>query len=91
MGAVELLEGRHVVGGGREELSVGRTPGDAHARYSLPHATLLQGRPAHQGVAGRPPRAARQLPNLRLDPEAPPPQPVGLYERGVMEIPVVFG
>ena len=31
-----------------------------------------------------------RLPNLRLDPDAPPPVPVGLYERGVMEIPVVF-
>lgn len=32
-----------------------------------------------------------RLPNLRLDPDAEPPRPVGLYERGVMEIPVVFG
>ena len=32
-----------------------------------------------------------RLPNLRLDPEADPPQPVGFYERGVMEIPVLFG
>jgi cytochrome P450 len=32
-----------------------------------------------------------RLPNLRLDPDAPPPQTVGFYERGVMEIPVVFG
>jgi cytochrome P450 len=31
-----------------------------------------------------------RLPNLRLDTEAAPPRPVGLYERGVMEIPVVF-
>jgi cytochrome P450 len=31
-----------------------------------------------------------RLPNLRLDPDAEPPHPVGLYERGVMEIPVVF-
>jgi cytochrome P450 len=31
-----------------------------------------------------------RLPNLRLDTEAEPPRPVGLYERGVMEIPVVF-
>jgi cytochrome P450 len=31
-----------------------------------------------------------RLPRLRLDPEAEPPRPVGLYERGVMEIPVVF-
>ena len=31
-----------------------------------------------------------RLPNLRLDQDAPPPHPVGLYERGVMEIPVVF-
>ena len=31
-----------------------------------------------------------RLPNLRLDPDAEPPRPVGLYERGVMEIPVVF-
>jgi cytochrome P450 len=31
-----------------------------------------------------------RLPNLRLDPQAAPPCPVGLYERGVMEIPVVF-
>jgi len=31
-----------------------------------------------------------RLPNLRLDPDAAPPQPVGFYERGVMEIPVVF-
>ena len=31
-----------------------------------------------------------RLPNLRLDTEAAPPCPVGLYERGVMEIPVVF-
>jgi len=32
-----------------------------------------------------------RLPNLRLDPDAEPPRPVGMYERGVMEIPVVFG
>jgi cytochrome P450 len=32
-----------------------------------------------------------RLPNLRLDPDAPPPQTIGFYERGVMEIPVVFG
>ena len=31
-----------------------------------------------------------RLPNLRLDPDAAPPRPVGFYERGVMEIPVVF-
>ena len=31
-----------------------------------------------------------RLPNLRLDAEADPPSPVGFYERGVMEIPVVF-
>jgi cytochrome P450 len=31
-----------------------------------------------------------RLPNLRLDEHAAPPSPVGLYERGVMEIPVVF-
>lgn len=31
-----------------------------------------------------------RLPNLRLDADAPPPAPVGFYERGVMEIPVVF-
>jgi cytochrome P450 len=32
-----------------------------------------------------------RLPRLRLDPEAEPPQAVGLYERGVSAIPVVFG
>lgn len=32
-----------------------------------------------------------RLPNLRLDPDAEPPQFVGLYERGATEIPVVFG
>jgi cytochrome P450 len=32
-----------------------------------------------------------RLPNLRLDPDAPPPELVGFYERGVTEIPVVFG
>lgn len=32
-----------------------------------------------------------RLPNLRLDPAAEPPRAVGFYERGVMEIPVVFG
>jgi cytochrome P450 len=32
-----------------------------------------------------------RLPNLRLDPDAPPPALVGFYERGVTEIPVVFG
>jgi cytochrome P450 len=31
-----------------------------------------------------------RLPNLRLDPDAPSPTPVGFYERGVMEIPVVW-
>jgi cytochrome P450 len=31
-----------------------------------------------------------RLPNLRLDPDAEVPHPVGFYERGVMEIPVVF-
>jgi cytochrome P450 len=31
-----------------------------------------------------------RLPNHRLDPDAEPPQPVGFYERGVMEIPVLF-
>jgi len=32
-----------------------------------------------------------RLPNLRLDPEAEPPRYIGLYERGVTEIPVLFG
>ncbi len=32
-----------------------------------------------------------RLPNLRLDPDAEPPEAIGFYERGVMEIPVVFG
>jgi hypothetical protein len=29
--------------------------------------------------------------NSRLDPDAPPPHVVGFYERGVMDIPVLFG
>ena len=32
-----------------------------------------------------------RLPNLRLDPDAAPPEVVGFYERGVMDIPVVWG
>jgi cytochrome P450 len=32
-----------------------------------------------------------RLPDLRLDPDAAPPCFIGLYERGVTEIPVVFG
>lgn len=32
-----------------------------------------------------------RLPNLRLDPSADPPGIIGMYERGAMEIPVVFG
>ena len=32
-----------------------------------------------------------RLPHLRLDPEAEPPQIIGMYERGATEIPVVFG
>ena len=32
-----------------------------------------------------------RLPNLRLDPDQEPPREVGLYERGVTAIPVVFG
>ena len=32
-----------------------------------------------------------RLPGVRLDPDAEPPRPVGVYERGVMEIPVVWG
>jgi cytochrome P450 len=32
-----------------------------------------------------------RLPNLRLDPDAAPPEVIGFYERGVTEIPVVFG
>ncbi len=32
-----------------------------------------------------------RLPNLRLDPDAAAPQVLGFYERGVMEIPVLFG
>ena len=32
-----------------------------------------------------------RLPNLRLDPEAEPPRFIGMYERGVTEIPVLFG
>jgi cytochrome P450 len=31
-----------------------------------------------------------RLPNLRLDPAAPPPRLVGFYERGATAIPVVF-
>jgi cytochrome P450 len=31
-----------------------------------------------------------RLPNLRLDPDAAPPSVFGFYERGVMEIPVLF-
>ncbi|OLT12143.1 cytochrome [Actinomadura sp. CNU-125] len=32
-----------------------------------------------------------RLPNLRLDPGAEPPRYIGMYERGVTEIPVLFG
>ena len=32
-----------------------------------------------------------RLPNLRLDPDAPTPEIIGLYERGATEIPVLFG
>ena len=32
-----------------------------------------------------------RLPGVRLDPDAEPPRPVGFYERGVMDIPVVWG
>ncbi len=32
-----------------------------------------------------------RLTGVRLDPDAEPPRPVGFYERGVMEIPVVWG
>jgi hypothetical protein len=32
-----------------------------------------------------------RLPNLRLDPDAPPPGLIGMYERGATEIPVLFG
>ena len=32
-----------------------------------------------------------RLPNLRLDPDATAPEVVGFYERGVMDIPVVWG
>ncbi len=39
----------------------------------------------HVGV-----QALLKLPNLRLDPDVDPPKPVGFYERGVTEIPVLF-
>ena len=32
-----------------------------------------------------------RLPDLRLDPDEEPPRPIGFYERGVTEIPVIFG
>jgi cytochrome P450 len=32
-----------------------------------------------------------RLPNLRLDPDAAPPEIMGMYERGPTELPVVFG
>ena len=32
-----------------------------------------------------------RLPNLRLDPDAEPPEFIGMYERGATAIPVVFG
>ena len=32
-----------------------------------------------------------QLPNLRLDPEVEPPREIGLYERGLTAIPVLWG
>jgi cytochrome P450 len=32
-----------------------------------------------------------RLPGLRLDPDEPPPESIGLYERGVTAIPVLFG
>jgi cytochrome P450 len=32
-----------------------------------------------------------RLPHLRLDPDAQPPRFIGMYERGVTEIPVLFG
>ena len=31
-----------------------------------------------------------RLPNLRVDPEADPPRIIGMYERGAMEIRVVW-
>jgi cytochrome P450 len=32
-----------------------------------------------------------RLPDLRLDPDADPPEIIGMYERGATELPVVFG
>jgi cytochrome P450 len=32
-----------------------------------------------------------RLPGLRVDPDAEPPRAIGLYERGVTALPVVFG
>jgi cytochrome P450 len=32
-----------------------------------------------------------RLPELRLDPDEPPPRVIGMYERGAMELPVIFG
>jgi cytochrome P450 len=32
-----------------------------------------------------------RLPNLRLDPDLPPPRYVGFYERGATALPVLFG
>ena len=62
-------------------------------------AGLRRWRPHLPRDARRPGRDERRdigalldrLPNLRLDPDAEPPQLVGFYERGVMDIPVVFG
>jgi cytochrome P450 len=33
----------------------------------------------------------KRLPDLRSDPDAPPPRIIGMYERGPTSIPVVFG
>jgi hypothetical protein len=32
-----------------------------------------------------------RLPNLRLNPDAPPPEIIGLYERGPTQLEVLFG
>jgi cytochrome P450 len=73
---------------------------DDYDLYRQPKPTLAFGGGPHVCIGQHVARAEMtiamnalldRLPNLRLDPDAEPPQFIGFYERGATAIPVVFG